>query len=306
MNIGVCIATYRRREQLAALLDDLCAQRQLPSEIVVVDNDPAASAYDVVERLRTRGAGVPIHYDVQPEKNIALTRNRTVELARADWLAFIDDDERAPPEWLELLSGAADRHRSDGVLGPVIPVLPQDAPAWIRRGHFYEWTRLATGARVPVNKLRFGNVLLKSALLRGRPGPFDPDYGLTGGEDGELLGKLALQGACFVWCDEAIVHEPVDRARLSLRWLLRRALRGGQDFARHSLAGTFGPISAAGCVRLFLRALVQSAVAAGLMAITWPAGRHRGAYWLLKASANVGKLSILLGYHYREYGPGNQ
>jgi len=33
-----------------------------------------------------------------------------------------------------------------------------------------------------------------------------------------------------------------------------------------------------------------------------PCGRHRAAYWLLKASANLGKMSIFLGWHYREYG----
>jgi succinoglycan biosynthesis protein ExoM len=132
--------------------------------------------------------------------------------------------------------------------------------------------------------------------------PFDPAYGLTGGEDGDLLTRLVQRGARIVWCDEAIVHEPVEPARLSLRWLLLRALRGGQDFARHSVAGRFGPLTATGRLRFFLRALLQSAVAAGLALLVWPTGRHRAARWLLKASANVGKMSIFLGWHYREYG----
>jgi succinoglycan biosynthesis protein ExoM len=190
---------------------------------------------------------------------------------------------------------------ADGALGPVVPVMPADAPAWIRRGRFYDWQRFKTGAVVPPNKLRFGNVLLRGALLRVTPAPFDPSFGLTGGEDGDLLGRLAQEGARIVWCDEAIVHEPVDAARLSLRWLLLRALRGGQDFARHRLTGRFGQLPVAGRARLFGRALLQAMIALTLTLVTWPAGRHRAAYWLLKAAANVGKMSIFFGWHYREY-----
>lgn len=302
MNISLCIATYRRPERLDALLNDLVKQQQLPKEIVVVDNDAAGSAHAVVKRRRELGAPFPIHYDIQPEKNISLTRNRTVALANGDWIAFIDDDERAPAAWLRLLAETVARYDADGALGPVVPVIPADAPDWIRHGRFYEWARLKTGAVIPLNKLRFGNVLLRGALLRATPAPFDPNYGLTGGEDGDLLGRLVQQGARIVWCDEAIVHEPVEGARLSLRWLLLRALRGGQDFARHKLTGSFGPLTAAGRARLFLRALLQSALAAGLALLSWPRGRHHAVYWLLKASANLGKMSIFLGWHYREYG----
>jgi succinoglycan biosynthesis protein ExoM len=303
MNISLCIATHRRPERLNALLGDIVEQQHLPGEVVVVDNDPAGSARAVIEQRRDLGTPFPIRYDIQPQKNISLTRNRTVALAHGDWIAFIDDDERAPATWLKRLAETVTEHGADGVLGPVEPVLPPGAPAWIRRGAFYDWARMPTGTVIPVNKLRFGNVLLHGALLRDTHAPFDPAYGETGGEDGDLLGRLVQRGACLVWCDDAIVREPVEPARLSLRWLLLRALRGGQDFARHRLRGRFGPVTGAGRVRLFVRALLQSALAAGLALLAWPGGRHRAAYWLLKASANLGKVSVFLGWHYREYGP---
>jgi len=302
MNISLCIATYRRPERLAALLDDLVKQQHLPNEVVVVDNDAAGSARGVVERRREMGAPFPINYDIQPVKNISLTRNRTVELANGDWIAFIDDDERAPAAWLKRLAETVIRYGADGALGPVEPVVPAHAPAWIRHGRFYDWARMKTGTVIPLNKLRFGNVLLHGALLRESPAPFDPNYGLTGGEDGDLLARMVQHGASIVWCDEAIVHEPVEATRLSLRWLLLRALRGGQDFARHKLAGRFGHLTSAGRAWLFLRALLQSLIAAGMALLFWPCGRHRAVYWLLKVSANLGKMSILLGWHYREYG----
>jgi succinoglycan biosynthesis protein ExoM len=160
---------------------------------------------------------------------------------------------------------------------------------------------MATGTVIPPNRLRFGNVLLRGRDLRHDPSPFDPAYGLTGGEDGHLLGRLVNQGLRIIWCDEALVYEPVEPARLTLRWLLLRGLRGGQDFARHTLAGTYGPATAPVRAGLFVRAAVQVVIASCLTLVTWPAGRHRAAAWLIRASANLGKLSVLGGWHYREY-----
>jgi succinoglycan biosynthesis protein ExoM len=301
MNITLCISTYRRPDRLGALLKDLVLQQRPPDEIVVVDNDALGSARAVVERQRSAGSPCPIHYAIQPVPNISSTRNRTVELAHGDWLAFIDDDERAPSAWLRKLVQTAHAVGTDVVLGPVVPVVPGAAPAWIRRGRFYDWTRMPTGEAVPLNKLRFGNVLLRAELLQAADSRFDLGYGLTGGEDGDLLTRLVQKGAAIHWCDEAVVFEPVERSRLTLRWLVLRSLRGGQDFARHRLNGRFGPIAGLGRLALVSRALAQAAAAAGLALLNWPRGKHCAVYWLLKASANVGKISVFLGWHYREY-----
>ncbi len=305
--ISVCIATYRRPERLGHLLDDLVRQSLVPLEVVVVDNDATGSAREVVAWRRARGCPFELVYAMQPEQNIALTRNRCVALARGSWLAFIDDDERAAPHWLADLVETACRHAAfghdaaDAVLGPVVPLLPESAPAWIRRGDFYRWPRRRTGEIVPLNRLRFGNVLLRGSLLRDRPSPFDPAYGLTGGEDGELLGRLVQQGARVVWCDEAVVTEPVEASRQNLRWLMLRGLRGGQDYARHRLSGRFGQLGLAGRAGLLLRSTAQCALALVLVPLGALLGRHRAAQALILAAANAGKASGCAGWHYREY-----
>lgn len=301
MNISVCIATHRRPDRLAALLGDLAQQHLLPFEVVVVDNDASGSGKTAVEQARDAGAPFPIRYRIEPRKNVAHARNRTIELAQGDWLAFVDDDERAPANWLDRLAQAASRFDADGVLGPVEPILPPDAPAWLRRGSFYDWTHLATGTEVPRNRLRLGNLLLRRAALCVGTEQFDPAYGLTGGEDGDWLSRVAAAGARLVWCDEAEVQEPVEHARLSLRWLLLRSLRGGQDFARHALAGRYGAATGGHRFRLLVRALAQMLLALVFALLCLPLGLHRSAHWLTRASANLGKASAFLGLHYREY-----
>lgn len=301
MKLSICIATYRRLERLDALLGDLCAQELLPDEVIVVDNDAAGSARSVVERRLASGCSFPIVYAIQPERNISLTRNRTVELARGEWLAFIDDDERAPPFWLRMLLESAQKSQADGVLAPVEPSVPDSAPVWIRRGRFYDWPHLPTGTIVPANMLRFGNALLRSSRVRTEPGPFDVAFGLSTGEDGDLLLRLIAKGAKIIWCDEAIVHEPIEGKRLSLAWLLQRALSGGQHFARLSINGRYRPVNAADRAAMLLKWTAQLCAALLLALVSWPGGRHRAAGWLIKAAANLGKLTAFWGWRYGEY-----
>src|SRR6187399_1938962 len=98
VKISVCIPTHLREAQLRLLLQDLTQQELLPHEVVVVDNNAAGSARAVVEAMRAAGCPFELSYCIQPERSIPLTRNMTVTRASGDWLAFVDDDERAPRE----------------------------------------------------------------------------------------------------------------------------------------------------------------------------------------------------------------
>jgi len=291
MKLSVCIATYRRNERLAEVLDDLRRQTLLPEQVVVVDNDAAAGARSLIESQRAAGVPFRLDYAVQPERNIARTRNRTVQLAAGDWLAFVDDDERVPSDWLQRLMEAAERFQAQGVLAPVEPRLGPGAPDWIRRGKFYDFPHQPEGASVPLNCMRFGNVLLQGEALRAEPGPFDERYALGTGEDGDLLVRLANKGARIVWTETAPVFEPIEATRLSLKWLMRRAYSGGQEFGRQTLRGVYAPAGVTRSALFLVRVAVQAVVAAGLALICLPAGRHRSAKWLITVWANLGKLA---------------
>ena len=88
---------------------------------------------------------------------------------------------------------------------------------------------------------------------------------------------------------------------MPLHWLLQRALSGGQEFARKSLSGLYGPMSPLAKFLLFAKAGAQFLVAMLLALVSLPLGRHRSAAWLVKAATNAGKLSVASGWRYHEY-----
>ena len=316
--VSVCICTFHRPHLLPLLFDALATQERVPGaiEIVVVDNDRAASATPAITAARARHPSLRIRSFLEPEQNIALARNRAVGRARGRYIAFIDDDEVPDPCWLSALLATAERTGADGVFGPVVPRLPVDVAAWIERGHFFDRPRHATGAEVPPDELRTGNALLRRELVAGpqpvapirlhvlsatsagdgsdeesadagrREGPFDVAYGLSGGEDSTLFGTLAETGARFVWCDDAIVRETVPPERATLAYLLRRSFGGGHGYARLRLLRE----GARAVPSLLLRGGASVGCAALMSLATLPLGLHHSVKWTRIGAAGIGKL----------------
>src|SRR5262245_57259997 len=108
IRLSVCICTFRRPHLLGELLEALAAQEAAPPiEVVIVDNDPDASATPAIESFRCRHPALALRSFHEPVQNIARARNRAVAEARGEWLALIDDDERPGRRWLARLVDAA-------------------------------------------------------------------------------------------------------------------------------------------------------------------------------------------------------
>lgn len=297
--ISVCVCTFRRPELLRRLLAALAAQVDAPPfEVIVVDNDAQRSADAVL--AAARALPLQLRTAAEPCQSIALARNGSVQQARAAWLAFIDDDEEPVAGWLAGLHRAAVAHGADGAAGPVVPRLPPETPAWLVRAGLHERPRHPTGAAVPGDELRTGNLLIQRAtLLRGAPpdGPFDPRFGLTGGEDSQLFHRLAGGGARFVWCDEAVVFESVPPGRTRLRYLAETAFAAGHIYARVQVAARGS--------RAVPSLLVRGAGAVGVGSVmalaSLPLGRHRAAPWARIAVTGAGKLLGLAGGRFERY-----
>ena len=225
--VDICVATRKRPIRLRSLLTSLEGQR-LPADVqvrvIVADNDAKRSAAPVVREFRDRGAAVT--YDCEPVQNIALARNLALRHAKAEWVASIDDDAVADPDWLARLLEAAERFGADAVFGAVRRELPDDAPAYLRDSGVYQLPNPETGATegFVANTI---NALYRRDLVAGREGPFNPAFGRTGGEDTKLFAELAEEGARLVWCREARVVERVLPERARLGWLLQRTFREG-------------------------------------------------------------------------------
>ncbi|SMC23041.1 succinoglycan biosynthesis protein ExoM [Andreprevotia lacus DSM 23236] len=227
--VAILVCTYRRPAMLAALLDSL-AEQQCPgiaASVYVIDNDGQQSAAEIVVSRQRNNYPLQLTYLHEPQQNISLARNRGLDHAQADYIAFIDDDEVAVPGWLQSLVETAQSGNADLVFGPVIPVYPANMPHWLISGGFYERPRHDSGTTMPLLEARTGNVLIASRVLGTPPLRFDPALGLSGGEDYVFFRELFARGCKAVWADEAEVREEVPQARADAGWLVKRSFRIG-------------------------------------------------------------------------------
>jgi glycosyltransferase involved in cell wall biosynthesis len=285
-HISVCVCTFQRPILLRQLLAALVGQRTdglFTYSVVIADNDPAQSAAHTVKEF-TDANSLEVVYCAEPRRNIALARNKTLEHARGDFIAFIDDDEFPAKDWLSHLFTACVAENADGVLGPVVPHFPSETPQWIKRGGFFNRPAHPTGFVMGWQECRTGNVLLRRGLFDGLPVPFDPEYN-NAGEDMDFFRRMIDGGRTFKWCNEAIAYEVVPPSRWKRSFLLKRALfRGGKSLQHPD--GRW-------------RCLAKAIIAVPLYALALPfllvAGHHLFMRYFVKLCDHTGRLLALIG-----------
>ena len=301
LTCSVCIATYRRPELLNNLLTSLVAQllhEDVRLEILVVDNDSEGSAAAVVARYRDTHK-IVFRYFRQPVKNISLTRNLAVSNATGTHLLFIDDDEVACPDWAASLLTTLRQFNADAVVGPSLPMLDNTAPEWIRKGiHCFVDTIPDAATGTEAQAAWSGNCLVRASLLKGLDGPFNPAYGITGGEDGELFDRLKQRGARFVYCREAEVCEYWAPERARVAYLVRRSLFGSNAHTRTLIAFSTRRLPVR--VLMLLKAVSFGLISLMLVLLLLPHKVWR-TYWALKVASNVGRFLAAVGIHYQTY-----
>ena len=233
-HISVCVCTFRRVELLKQLLGALDSQKTddtFTYSVVIADNDCTRSAESMVTEFRS-ATGMRVDYCAEPRRNIALARNKALERANGELVAFIDDDELPVDHWLMSLFKTYNEFGVEGILGPVLPYFDHDAPQWVRKGGFYDRPNHAKGRLMSWSECRTGNVLFRKGIINGIDTPFCSEFD-TAGEDMDFFRRMIDKGFVFRWCNDAIVYEFVPPARCRVGFLIKRALLRGSNFSKH-------------------------------------------------------------------------
>jgi succinoglycan biosynthesis protein ExoM len=286
MHVTVCVCTYKRPEFLRSLLEKLAQQQTeglFTFSIVVSDNDSQESARPVVTEF-AKTSPVEIIYCLERRQNISLARNRALENAKGDFVAFIDDDELPIQNWLLILFKAREAYQVDGVLGPVKPYFEVQPPQWVIKGKFYDRPSYETGLIIDWRKGRTGNVLFKRCILDVSEQAFRPEF--RTGEDQDFFRRMIGRGYKFVWCHEASTYEIVPPMRWKLSFMLRRALLQGNSSSLQPDCG--------------FKQIAKSAVAVVCYLVVLPGsllvGQHVFAWHLIKMFHHLGKLLAVVGF----------
>jgi len=296
VEVTVCICTFRRPTGLLEAMASVAEQR-LPRRVqltlFVVDNDHEPSARRLVERF-AKDAGFPVVYRHYPGENISIARNGALDATGTRWLAFLDDDERASPNWLvELL---AQRAGARTVFGPCEAVYAAHAPSWMRRADYHSNRIVHRHGAIETGHTC--NALIDVAFVRRHSLRFDVELGRSGGEDTIFFHAMRRCGAKLAYAPNAIVFEDVAAGRATVGWIARRRYRAGQTYAlmlrrfsprRYALWAWMSPLKIAFCSFVGASTCFDSA---------------RASRWAMRGVFHLGGLSYALGFGiHQEYAP---
>lgn len=299
-DVAVIIPTLRRPDSLERALRSVFAQIGVADrvrEVVIVDNDPLASARALVETL---GSASPwlLTYRHAPRPGVATARNVGLSATEAPLIAFLDDDESASPEWLAALLGAQAQTGADVVFGP-IRGRADGAEPWLKPylERFFGRDGPAKTRLIDAPHGCGNSLMVRASALPGAE-PFDAGADDIGGEDDVLFSALAARGGRFGWAADAWVDEFAPPHRATLSYALARAFAYGQGPSQ--TAASRG--DRMGVVRWMVvgavQALIWGVASAGLFLIRSP----RRARTYDRLARGLGKVFWMKGFEPRFYG----
>jgi glycosyltransferase involved in cell wall biosynthesis len=259
--LSVVVCTRDRARLLEGCLDSLARQRLSPGrfEVIVVDNGSSDDTAEVAGRHVGRHPNA--RYLREERRGLSHARNAGWKAARGLYVGYIDDDGRAPPEWLSTAAAVAEGMKPDLFGGPYRACYIEPKPAWWKDAYrslmHAEATRpLRAGEYLSGNNL----FLLRERIAEA--GGFDASLGMRAGRPGYGEETLLIDavrrlrpGALVLYVRELENLHVVQRDKMTLRWLFPAWLAEGRDYWL-SVGLPSGARSEARPVRAILRAAV--------------------------------------------------
>jgi glycosyltransferase involved in cell wall biosynthesis len=233
LKISAVICTHNRSEYLKNAIQSLINQN-IPKEryeIIVVDNRSDDNTKEIVEQFSKDNT---VRYLFEPDLGLCSARNTGWQNARGKYIAYLDDDAIAGPEWLGKIVEVFETvdPRPGCVGGKVDPVWEEKRPEWLS-DRLFEVLAIVNWSDTPhaiknVDKewLVGTNIAIPRETIEDIGG-FSPRLDRSGGTllsngDTFLERQIVQQGYSVYYHPDILVNHYVVKSRLTQSWFIRR------------------------------------------------------------------------------------
>jgi len=220
---SIIIPVFNDPRGIQSVLNSVCCQ-SVPSDlqILIVDNSSTDNTRDVINEYATKYDNVHLLVENEIQGSYA-ARNKGLEHATSDVLAFLDADETVDEDWLETALAAMDEQNADYLGCRVELTLPEDTLV----GRYNARTGF------PVKQYLEQEHYGPTCALLVRREVFDDvghfDARLISGGDREFGERVHDAGYKQGYAEDAVVYHP---ARTRFKSLAKKNFRVGRGFCQ--------------------------------------------------------------------------
>lgn len=109
--ISVIMLTYNRQEFVGRAIESILRQTYPDFEFIIVDNGSSDNSGKIADEYATQDPRIRVLH--REKGTISAGRNTGLDAAKGDYIAFIDDDDWAEPDFLEFLLNLAEENSAD-------------------------------------------------------------------------------------------------------------------------------------------------------------------------------------------------
>jgi len=261
----ICAYTENRWCDLCEAVSSLDSQTVKPDQVIlVIDKNP-----DLLERARRTFLDCEV-IDNQEQKGLAGARNTGIAHAKGDVVAFLDDDARAQPQWLECLVAPYASPSIQGTGGVARPDWATGQPSWFPVE--FLWVVGCSYRGLPVTVAPIRNPIGAGMSFRrsvfDELGGFDTTMGRVAsaplGCEETVLGIRVVQRhgeGSIVQVPSAVIDHRVGTERATISYFVRRCFAEG--ISKAAVAQRVGASDGSSAERRYVSRVLPSGVLAG-------------------------------------------
>jgi glycosyltransferase involved in cell wall biosynthesis len=253
-------------------------------ECIVVDNNSKDDTRERVEAFAAAHPDLQLRYIFESNQGLSYARNRGIEEAKGEIIAFVDDDERIVEEfvsaYVELFASHPDAMSAGG---KIVAEYPTGRPRWMSK---YAEQPIANpmdfGQSItPFPKGRIpggGNMAMRRSVF-DQIGRFDTSLGRTGkqligGEESDLFERIEAAGMACYYVPRAVMYHIIPESKLTIDYFRRLAFNTGLSQRRRAqihnrMAGLYVGEIAKWCATLLLCLAHRPAQSRYLILMRW-------------------------------------
>jgi glycosyltransferase involved in cell wall biosynthesis len=209
--LTVIICTRNRAAILKESIQSLLTQKaSCPFEVLIVDDGSSDETHSIVNGLASESGSLSLRYTFQAHKGLNAARNLGLRNSNSEFVLFFDDDELAPPDFIERVYQSFLKHQDVQAIGGPLKDTNKSGLRTCRKCSLASVNVSGKGERM-VKRLIGGNMAFRARVFN-EVGGFDES--LSGRGD-ETEWFLRAKGHKFLFDPDLWVWHRRDHLNLS-------------------------------------------------------------------------------------------